>query len=66
MIISISKFNTISKQVFPYQKVSELKKADYKSVLEKIYPSGGTNILLAFKEAYNSMVIKNCNKKCFY
>ena len=60
--ISISKFNLKSEQVFPYQKVSELKKKDYTSILEKILPSGGTDILLAFKEAYNSMIMENCNK----
>ena len=55
--ISISKFNNKSKQVFPYQKVSKLKEIDYASVLEKIYPDGGTDILLALKEAYNSITM---------
>ena len=33
--ITISKFNNKSEQVFPYQKVSDLKKTDYISELEK-------------------------------
>ena len=60
--ITISKFNDKSEKVFPYQKVSELKKTDYASVIEKIDTCGGTDILIAFKEAYNSMITKNCNK----
>ena len=60
--ISISKFNNKSEQVFPCQKVKKLKEIDYASELEKIHPSGGTNILLAFKEAYNSITMENCNK----
>ena len=39
-----------------------MKKTDYASVIEKIDTSGGTDILLAFKEAYNSMVTENYNK----
>ena len=60
--ITISKFNTKSEKVFPYQKVSELKKTDYTSELEKIRSGGGTDIFVAFKEAYNSMIMENCNK----
>ena len=60
--ISFFKFNTKSEQVFPYQKVSQLKKTDYVSIIEKIDCNGGTDILLAFKEAYNSMITENCNK----
>ena len=60
--ITISKFNTKSEKVFPYQKVSELKKTDYASELEKIRSGGGTDIFVAFKEAYNSMIMENCNK----
>ena len=60
--ITISKFNDKSKQVFPYQKVSELKKIDYTSEIEKINSGGCTDILVAFKEAYNSMIMENCNK----
>ena len=60
--ITISKFNTKSEQVFPYQKVSELKKTDYSSLIGEIHAGGGTDILVAFKEAYNSMIKENCNK----
>ena len=60
--ITISKFNNKSEQVFPYQKVSLLKKTDYILELEKIRAGGGTDILTAFKEAYNSMKMGNCNK----
>ena len=60
--ITISKFNNKSEQVFPFQKVSELKKIDYISEIEKMRAGGGTNILAAFKEAYNSMNVENCNK----
>jgi len=60
--ITISKFNNKSEQVFPYQKVSELKKKDYIGEIEKLKANGGTNIITAFKEAYKSMAIENCNK----
>ena len=58
--ITISKFNHQSEQVFPYQKVSELKKKDYATEIEKLTASGGTDILKAFIGAYNLM--KNDNK----
>ena len=60
--ITISKFNNKSQQVFPYQKVSELKKTDYIGEIEKLKATGGTNIITAFKEAYKSMTMENCNK----
>ncbi len=60
--ITISKFNQKSEQVFPYQKVSDLKKSDYINEIGKLKAIGGTNIMTAFQEAYNSMTIKNCNK----
>ena len=60
--ITISKFNNKSEVVFPYQKVSELKKKDYIKEIENIRSGGGTNILVAFQEAYNSMKVENCNK----
>ena len=60
--ITISKFNHKSEQVFPYQKVSDLKKTDYISELEKIHAGGGTDILPAFKGAYNTMKMNICNK----
>ena len=53
--ITISKFNNKSEKVFSYQKVSELKKKDYSSEIEKLKAGGGTNILQAFIEAYNLM-----------
>ena len=62
--ITISKFNNISEKVFPYQKVSELKKQDYATEINKLKASGGTNILRAFIGAYNLITndIKNKNK----
>ena len=39
--ITISKFNNISEKVFPYQKVSELKKQDYATEINKLKASGG-------------------------
>ena len=52
--ITIFKFNDDSEQIFPYQTASELKKKDYESEIKKIEADGGTDILVAFKEAYNS------------
>ena len=60
--ITISTFNTESKQLFPYQKVSELKTSDYIEKIESIRSVGGTNIFEAFKQAYKAMVLPNCNK----
>ena len=60
--ITISKFNQDSKEIFPYQKVSELKQIDYTSEIENLKAGGGTNILKAFKVAYDSMTKDNCNK----
>ena len=60
--ITISIFNNESKPIFPYQKVSELKKIDYISELEKLNVQGGTDILIAFKSAYDLMSKENCNK----
>ena len=60
--ITISKFNNETKTIFPYQKVSELKKIDYVSEIEKLRAHGGTDILKAFKGAYNLMSTQNCNK----
>ena len=60
--IAISKFNKSSEPIFPYQKVSDLKKTDYASEIEKLKAIGGTNILNAFKQAYNLMTVENCNK----
>jgi hypothetical protein len=51
--IAISKFNSNSEPVFKYQKVSELKKTDYASEIEKLHANGGTDILEAFIGAYN-------------
>ena len=48
--ISISKFNDVSRAIFPYQKVSSLKKLDYISEIEKLKEMGGTNIFKAFKK----------------
>ena len=53
--ITISKFNNKSEKVFSYQKVSELKKKDYSTEIEKLKAGGGTDILQAFIEAYNLM-----------
>ena len=60
--IAISIFNNESKPIFPYQKVSELKKIDYISEIEKLNVQGGTDILIAFKSAYDLMSKENCNK----
>ena len=60
--ITISIFNNESKPIFPYQKVSELKKIDYISEIEKLNAHGGTDILKAFKSAYDLMSKENCNK----
>ena len=43
--IALLKFNNQSIPVFPYQKVSELKKIDYASEIEKLQAIGGTDIL---------------------
>ena len=60
--ITISIFNNESKPIFPYQKVSELKKLDYISEIEKLHAQGGTDILKAFKGTYDLMSKENCNK----
>ena len=60
--ITISIFNNESKPIFPYQKVSELKKIDYIPEIEKLNAHGGTDILKAFKSAYDLMSKENCNK----
>jgi len=60
--ITISIFNNESKPIFPYQKVSELKKLDYITEIEKLHAQGGTDILKAFKCGYNLMSKENCNK----
>ena len=60
--ITISKFNEDSSPIFHYQKVSELKKMDYISEIEKLKASGGTDILKAFKGAYNLMIGENKTK----
>ncbi len=60
--ITISKFNEKSEIIFSYQKVSELKKGNYATEIEKLEARGGTNILEALKGAYNSMTKKYCNK----
>ena len=60
--ITISIFNNESKPIFPYQKVSELKKLDYITEIEKLQAQGGTDILKAFKCGYNLMSKENCNK----
>ena len=60
--ITISAFDYCSKQIFPYQKVSELKKTDYNIEIEKLEPKGGTNILAAFQGAYSSMAMEKCSK----
>ena len=60
--ITISTFNEYSKQIFPYQKVSELKTTDYTTEIEKLKATGGTNILAAFQGAYSSMYWKNAIK----
>ena len=60
--ITISKFNNDSKEIFPYQKISELKKIDFTSEIENLKAGGGTDISKAFKLAYDSMTKDNCNK----
>jgi len=60
--ITISKFNENSTPIFQYQKVSQLKKTDYISEIEKLNASGGTDILKAFNGAYNLMNGENKNK----
>ena len=60
--ITISKFNQDSQPIFEYQKVSELKKIDYISEIKKLKAGGGTNILKAFKVAYDLITPENCNK----
>ena len=60
--ITISKFNDKSETIFTYQKVSDLKKSDYITEIEKLEVSGGTNILTAFQQAYNLMSGENYNK----
>ena len=62
--IALLKFNNQSIPVFPYQKVSELKKIDYASEIEKLQAMGGTDILRAFQRAYKLMTkdISNKNK----
>ena len=53
--ITISKFNFKPEPVFHYQKVSELKKKDYASEINRLKAEGSTDILRAFNEAYNLM-----------
>ena len=60
--IAISKFDDNSEPIFKYQKVSDLKKTDYASEIEKLEANGGTNILKAFIGAYNLMTPNNGNK----
>jgi len=60
--IAISKFNNDSQPIFKYQKVSELKKTDYASEIEKLHANGGTDILKAFEGAYNLMTNNNGNQ----
>ena len=60
--IAISKFNNNSEPIFKYQKVSELKKTDYASEIEKLHANGGTDILKAFEGAYNLMTNNNGNQ----
>ena len=60
--ITISKFNQESTPIFHYQKVSQLKQKDYVSEIEKLKAQGGTDILKAFKGAYNLMIGKDINK----
>ena len=60
--IAISKFNNNSEPIFKYQKVSELKKTDYASEIEKLHANGGTDILKAFTGAYNLMTNNNGNQ----
>ena len=60
--IAISKFNHESTPIFKYQKVSELKKTNYKEKIEELHATGGTDVLKAFYGAYNLMSVVNCNK----
>ena len=60
--IAISKFNNNSEPIFKYQKVSELKKTDYASEIEKLHANGGTDILKAFTGAYKLMTNNNGNQ----
>ena len=60
--ITISKFNQDSQPVFNYQKVSELKKLDYATKIKDLKAGGGTDILKAFKLAYNLITPESCNK----
>ena len=60
--ISILKFNHNSEPIFKYQKVSQLKSIDYISEIEKLKAGGNTNILKAFKLAYDLMTKENCDK----
>ena len=60
--IAISKFNNNSEPIFKYQKVSELKKTDYASEIEKLHANGGTDILKAFEGAYNLMTTNDGNQ----
>ena len=60
--IAISKFNNDSQPIFKYQKVSELKKTDYASEIEKLHANGGTDILKAFTGAYKLMTNNNGNQ----
>ena len=60
--IAISKFNNNSQPIFKYQKVSELKKTDYASEIEKLHANGGTDILKAFTGAYKLMTNNNGNQ----
>ena len=60
--ITLSKFNQDSHPVFSYQKISQLKKIDYNSEIEKLKAGGGTDIFKAFKGAYDLMIGENINK----
>ena len=60
--IALSKFNEDSQPVFHYQKISQLKKIDYISEIEKLKAGGGTDIMRAFKGAYDLMFGQNINK----
>ena len=60
--ITLSKFNNNVQPIFKYQKVSQLKSIDYVSEIEKLKAGGGTDILKAFKLAYDLMTQENCNK----
>ena len=60
--IALSKFNDESEPIFCYQKISELKKLDYISEIDKLKAGGGTDILKAFQGAYNLMSNNIYNK----